>query len=192
MKTHLLHIYAKLGVADRAAAVAAAFSLGLLTPARPESPLPVAGVSLCQMSAMPVTVFGPDFPFAYDEWLRHPAGLGAIPESSRGATVAIVGAGLAGMVAAYELMELELRPVVYERARIGGRALANTASFTPDLPPARTTGPDPADGPCAASRREPRPGSVAAASVAVSVGPPACRRPAVADLRTCGCSRAVR
>ena len=38
MKTHLLHIYAKLGVADRAAAVAVAFSLGLLTPAKPPSP----------------------------------------------------------------------------------------------------------------------------------------------------------
>jgi DNA-binding NarL/FixJ family response regulator len=36
VKTHLLHIYAKLGVADRAAAVAAAFSLGLLKAARPE------------------------------------------------------------------------------------------------------------------------------------------------------------
>ncbi|HEY5018643.1 MAG TPA: NAD(P)/FAD-dependent oxidoreductase [Streptosporangiaceae bacterium] len=69
----------------------------------------------------PVTIFGPDFPFAYDDWLRHPAGLASIPESSHGATVAVVGAGLAGMVAAYELMELGLRPVVYESARIGGR-----------------------------------------------------------------------
>jgi monoamine oxidase len=69
----------------------------------------------------PVTIFGPDFPFAYDDWLRHPAGLGSVPESARGATVAVAGAGLAGMVAAYELMELGLRPVVYERARIGGR-----------------------------------------------------------------------
>jgi DNA-binding NarL/FixJ family response regulator len=34
VKTHLLHIYAKLGVSDRAAAVAQAFSRGLLTPAR--------------------------------------------------------------------------------------------------------------------------------------------------------------
>jgi tryptophan 2-monooxygenase len=68
-----------------------------------------------------VTIFGPDFPFAYDDWLRHPAGLASIPESSHGATVAVVGAGLAGMVAAYELMELGLRPVVYESARIGGR-----------------------------------------------------------------------
>src|ERR1700692_4300135 len=69
----------------------------------------------------PVTIFGPDFPFAYDDWLRHPAGLGSIPESARGATVAVVGAGLAGLVAAYELMELGLRPVVYEPTRIGGR-----------------------------------------------------------------------
>lgn len=32
VKTHLVHIYAKLGVSDRAAAVAEAFSRGLLTP----------------------------------------------------------------------------------------------------------------------------------------------------------------
>ncbi|HXR71131.1 MAG TPA: LuxR C-terminal-related transcriptional regulator [Actinocrinis sp.] len=31
VKTHLLHIYAKLGVSDRAAAVAEAFNRGLLT-----------------------------------------------------------------------------------------------------------------------------------------------------------------
>lgn len=69
----------------------------------------------------PVTIFGPDFPFPYDEWLRHPAGTGRLPKEARGATVAVVGAGLAGMVAAYELMELGLRPVVYEPVRIGGR-----------------------------------------------------------------------
>ncbi len=69
----------------------------------------------------PVTIFGPDFPFAYDDWLRHPAGLATVPESAHGASVAIVGAGLAGMVAAYELMEIGLRPVVYEAERIGGR-----------------------------------------------------------------------
>ncbi len=69
----------------------------------------------------PVTIFGPDFPFAYDDWLRHPAGLATVPESAHGATVAIVGAGLAGMVAAYELMDIGLRPVVYEAGGIGGR-----------------------------------------------------------------------
>jgi DNA-binding NarL/FixJ family response regulator len=34
VKTHLLHVYAKLGVKDRAAAVATAFERGLLTPGR--------------------------------------------------------------------------------------------------------------------------------------------------------------
>jgi len=34
LKTHLLHIYAKLEVNDRAAAVATAFDRGLLTPRR--------------------------------------------------------------------------------------------------------------------------------------------------------------
>ncbi|MCO5975011.1 response regulator transcription factor [Actinoallomurus soli] len=38
VKTHLLNIYAKLGVGDRAAAVAEAFNRGLLTPTRPERP----------------------------------------------------------------------------------------------------------------------------------------------------------
>src|SRR5215469_11410936 len=39
VKTHLLHIYAKLGVTDRAAAVAEAFNRGLLTPVNPEGRL---------------------------------------------------------------------------------------------------------------------------------------------------------
>ena len=38
VKTHLLNIYAKLGVSDRAAAVAEAFNRGLLTPATQERP----------------------------------------------------------------------------------------------------------------------------------------------------------
>ncbi len=36
VKSHLLHIYAKLGVNDRAAAVGAAFDRGLLTPGEPD------------------------------------------------------------------------------------------------------------------------------------------------------------
>ena len=36
VKTHLLHIYAKLGVTDRAAAVAVAYNRGLLTPGKQE------------------------------------------------------------------------------------------------------------------------------------------------------------
>jgi DNA-binding NarL/FixJ family response regulator len=38
VKTHLLNIYAKLGVSDRAAAVAEAFNRGLLTPGSPARP----------------------------------------------------------------------------------------------------------------------------------------------------------
>lgn len=69
----------------------------------------------------PITMFGPDFPFAYDDWLAHPAGLGQLPASRYGTEVAIVGAGMAGLTAAYELMKLGLKPVVYEASRMGGR-----------------------------------------------------------------------
>ena len=44
-----------------------------------------------------------------------------MPAERHGTEVAIVGAGAAGMVAAYELMRLGLKPVVYEAGRIGGR-----------------------------------------------------------------------
>jgi ATP/maltotriose-dependent transcriptional regulator MalT len=36
VKSHLMNIYAKLGVSDRAAAVGEAFNRGLLTPEAPE------------------------------------------------------------------------------------------------------------------------------------------------------------
>lgn len=69
----------------------------------------------------PVTIFGPDFPFAYDVWLTHPQGLATLPVNAHGTEVAIVGAGMAGMTAAYELMKLGLKPVIYEASRMGGR-----------------------------------------------------------------------
>lgn len=69
----------------------------------------------------PVTAFGPDFPFAFDDWIAHPDGLGELPPEVHGQEVAIIGAGMAGMVAAYELMKLGLRPVVFESRRLGGR-----------------------------------------------------------------------
>lgn len=71
--------------------------------------------------ARPLTMFGPDFPFAYDDWLAHPAGLGQVPAAALGTEVAVIGGGLSGVVAAYELMRLGLRPVVYEAHEIGGR-----------------------------------------------------------------------
>lgn len=70
---------------------------------------------------LPITCFGPDFPFDYPAWITHPAGIAEMPESSRGAEVAVVGAGIAGIVAAHELMKLGLRPVVFESGRMGGR-----------------------------------------------------------------------
>jgi monoamine oxidase len=69
----------------------------------------------------PVTMFGPDFPFPFADWISHPAGLGVVPPQWHGTEVAVVGAGISGLVAAYELMRLGLKPVVYEASRIGGR-----------------------------------------------------------------------
>jgi len=69
----------------------------------------------------PVTIFGPDFPFPFDDWIGHPAGLGSIPDDRRGEEVAVIGAGISGLVAAYELMKLGVRPVVYEASQMGGR-----------------------------------------------------------------------
>lgn len=74
-----------------------------------------------EANGRPVTIFGPDFPFAYDQWLLHPAGLGRIPAERHGTEVAVIGAGMAGITAAYELMKLGLKPVVYESRRLGGR-----------------------------------------------------------------------
>ncbi|PWQ88323.1 amine oxidase, partial [Enterococcus faecium] len=70
---------------------------------------------------MTLTAFGPDFTFAYDAWLQHPAGLGQLPPDMHGTSVAVIGAGAAGIVAAYELMRLGLRPIVYEAGKFGGR-----------------------------------------------------------------------
>ncbi len=71
----------------------------------------------------------PDNPFDYTELIRHPEGIGRIPEGKTGTDIAIVGAGCAGLCAAWELMNIGLRPVIYESdknpdnsPRIGGRA----------------------------------------------------------------------
>src|SRR2546430_17482279 len=69
----------------------------------------------------PVTIFGPDFPFPFDDWIAHRVGLGSIPAERHGEEVAVVGAGISGLVAAYELMRLGVKPVVYEASRMGGR-----------------------------------------------------------------------
>jgi len=66
-------------------------------------------------------MFGPDFPFAYDDYVRSPLGVGSVPESAHGARIAVVGGGLSGTLAAYELARMGLRPVLYEADQIGGR-----------------------------------------------------------------------
>ena len=94
-------------------------------PAQPASPMTT--------TPAPITIFGPDFPFPFDDWIRHPAGLGAIPAERHGEEVAIVGAGMAGMVAAYELMKLGLKPVIYEASKMGGRLRSQRFEGTTDV-----------------------------------------------------------
>ena len=79
-----------------------------------------------------LSAFGPDFPFAYDTWLTHPAGLGTIPGDHLGRRVAIIGAGAAGIVAGHELMKLGLRPTVYESGKFGGRLRSEVFESTED------------------------------------------------------------
>lgn len=71
----------------------------------------------------------PDNPFDYTALIRHPEGIGRIPEDKTGTEIAIIGAGCAGLCAAFELMKIGLHPVIYESdknpdgsPRIGGRA----------------------------------------------------------------------
>ncbi len=69
----------------------------------------------------PVTMFGPDFTFAFDDWITHPSGLGSVPPERHGTKVGIIGAGLAGVVAGHELMRMGLHPVLFESGQFGGR-----------------------------------------------------------------------
>ncbi len=80
-----------------------------------------------------LSIFGPDFPFAYDTWLNHKDGIGSIPPSEHGKQIAIVGAGVSGMVAAHELMRMGLHPVIYESGRIGGRLRSEPFPNAPNV-----------------------------------------------------------
>ncbi|MFA5903341.1 MAG: NAD(P)/FAD-dependent oxidoreductase, partial [Desulfobacula sp.] len=71
----------------------------------------------------------PDNPFDYAALVSLPEGIGKIPEAALGTRIAIIGAGCAGLCAAFELMKIGLHPVIYESdkhpddsVRIGGRA----------------------------------------------------------------------
>lgn len=86
----------------------------MTTPVTPDS-------TASDTDSRPLTMFGPDFPFAYDEYVAHPSGLGSVPEHHHGTEVAVIGGGLSGMVTAYELLKIGLKPIVYEADQIGGR-----------------------------------------------------------------------
>jgi len=86
-----------------------------------------------ETGGLPLTMLNPDFPFSYDHYLAHPAGLGEVPALKYGTKVAVVGAGLSGVIAAYELLKLGLHPVVYEADRIGGRMKTQGFAAAPDV-----------------------------------------------------------
>lgn len=81
----------------------------------------------------PITMFGPDFPFAFDDYVKSPAGLGTLPAPAHGTEVAVIGAGISGIVAAHELLKLGFRPVVYEADRIGGRLRSEPVKGVEDM-----------------------------------------------------------
>ena len=86
------------------------------------------------MSTEPrLTAFGPDFPFDFASWLAHPAGVAELPPDAAGKEVAIIGAGIAGVVTGYELMKLGLSPVLYEIGRIGGRLRSEPFDAAPHI-----------------------------------------------------------
>lgn len=71
----------------------------------------------------------PDNPFDYTTLINQPGGIGKIPDNKFGTKIAIIGAGCAGLCAAWELMKIGLHPIIYESdknhdhtPRIGGRA----------------------------------------------------------------------
>ncbi|AKA25184.1 flavin monoamine oxidase family protein [Pseudomonas chlororaphis] len=74
-----------------------------------------------------VTALIPDFPFHYANYLQEAEGrpLGSVAAANHGQKVLIVGAGAAGLVAAYEALRMGLHPVVVEASdRLGGRLYA--------------------------------------------------------------------
>lgn len=90
------------------------------------SAIPSRTLGAARLLANDVSALIPDFPFHYGKYLQQAGGnntqLGTIGAGHQRAQVLIVGAGLAGLVAAYEAMRLGLHPVVVEATdRVGGR-----------------------------------------------------------------------
>ena len=90
------------------------------------SAIPSRTLAAGRLLANDVSALIPDFPFHYGKFLKaaQAAGtaLGQIEQRHYGTEVLIVGAGVAGLVTAYEAMRLGFKPIVVEAtARIGGR-----------------------------------------------------------------------
>ncbi|GAB17023.1 putative oxidoreductase [Gordonia effusa NBRC 100432] len=83
--------------------------------------IPIAPNGIGSDDVTTLTMFGPDFPFAYDDYVTSGAGIGSVPDYAHGTRVAVIGAGLSGTLIAHELVRMGLRPVVYEADQIGGR-----------------------------------------------------------------------
>jgi len=78
-----------------------------------------------------VSALIPDFPFDYGGYLsgRGAQTLGTINAQYRGEQVLVVGAGAAGLVAAYEIMRMGLHPVVVDAGgRVGGRLFSQSVN----------------------------------------------------------------
>lgn len=81
-----------------------------------------------------VSALIPDFPFDYARYLQAKGAspLGSLQPENLGQAVLVVGAGVAGLVAAYECMRMGLRPVVVEASgRIGGRLFSDGVGSVP-------------------------------------------------------------
>lgn len=105
------------------------------------SAIPSRVKSAPRLLSQDVTALIPDFPFHYARYLQTArdslSTLAHVPAAARGRKVLIVGAGVAGMVTAYEAMRMGLHPVLVEASdRIGGRLYAHVAG-DPDDPAKR-------------------------------------------------------
>lgn len=60
--------------------------------------------------------------YDYTELFKKGSVIAELPSAARGTQVAVVGAGVSGMCAAYELLRMGLQPVIFEASgRVGGR-----------------------------------------------------------------------
>jgi monoamine oxidase len=75
-----------------------------------------------------------DLPFNPYDYLKllSKGVIGTVPKKALGTRVAVIGAGAAGLCAAYELMKVGLEPVIYEASgRIGGRIYSSPIKGDP-------------------------------------------------------------